>query len=282
MFRRLFILLACLVIGMVISSTITMFVGIDSAKKVRILTVIQDMFAFILPAVATAMLSSRLPARFLSIEKGFNIWAFILAAVLLVVSMPLQNAIIHWNESIALPESMSSLERWMMASEETARTTINMMMGGTTIGDLVMGILIVGILAAIGEELFFRGALQRILQGNKANAHAAIWIAAIIFSAFHFQFYGFVPRLLLGALFGYLVWWSGSLWLPIAVHALNNSIVVASEWHARCTDSENFTETLGTDSFAAVTVSALLTVATLILIRRVTRKASQPTQDSAQ
>jgi hypothetical protein len=92
-----------------------------------------------------------------------------------------------------------------------------------------MSILIIGVLTGLAEELFFRGALQGLFFSTRINRHAIIWIVAIIFSALHFQFYGFIPRMLLGAYFGYLVWWSGSLWTSVAIHALNNSIVAVSQ-----------------------------------------------------
>ncbi len=78
--------------------------------------------------------------------------------------------------------------------------------------------------------IFFRGALQRIMATGGVSAHAAIWIAAFVFSAFHMQFFGFLPRLLIGAFFGYLLWWSGSLWLPVCAHALNNTMALVLEW----------------------------------------------------
>lgn len=93
-----------------------------------------------------------------------------------------------------------------------------------------MNILVIGVLTGIGEEFFFRGALQRMLVWCRVNHHVAIWTAAFIFSSLHFQFFGFVPRLLLGAFFGYMYWWSGNIWVNSFAHALNNSLVIISTW----------------------------------------------------
>ncbi|MDE6491112.1 MAG: CPBP family intramembrane metalloprotease, partial [Muribaculaceae bacterium] len=115
-------------------------------------------------------------------------------------------------------------------SEERARALTATLMGGGSVMDLIMGLLVVGVLAGVSEELFFRGALQRLLMTRPMNPHVAIWITAVIFSVFHFQFFGFFPRMLLGAFLGYAAWWSGSLWVPVVVHALNNMLVVLASW----------------------------------------------------
>ena len=72
----------------------------------------------------------------------------------------------------------------------------------------------------------FRGCLQTILLKWMRNKHTAIWITAILFSAFHMEFFGFLPRLLLGALFGYFVAWSGSIWPSVWGHFVNNGTAV--------------------------------------------------------
>ncbi|MDE6269714.1 MAG: CPBP family intramembrane metalloprotease, partial [Muribaculaceae bacterium] len=92
-------------------------------------------------------------------------------------------------------------------------------------------ILIIGVAAGVSEELFFRGALQRLLSTGGMSTHAAVWTAAVVFSAMHLQFFGFVPRMLLGAYFGYLLVWSRSIWLPAAAHALNNTVYVIMQWY---------------------------------------------------
>ena len=140
------------------------------------------------------------------------------------------NAIIEWNKSWHLPESFQSLEQFFRQLEDGAEATTNILMNGASIPSLIVSVLIVGVLAGFSEELFFRGALQRILGQTRLNIHVTIWLVAFIFSAFHFQLFGLVPRMLLGAFFGYLLWWSKSLWLPIILHVLNNSIVVIATY----------------------------------------------------
>jgi membrane protease YdiL (CAAX protease family) len=85
---------------------------------------------------------------------------------------------------------------------------------------------VVAVLAGVSEELLFRGVLQNIILKTTKNPHLAIWFTAFTFSFIHFQFYGFVPRMLLGALFGYLYFWTKSLWIPMFAHIVNNGFTL--------------------------------------------------------
>ena len=104
------------------------------------------------------------------------------------------------------------------------------------------------------------------------KAHIAIWITAIIFSAVHFQFYGFIPRVLLGAFFGYLALWSGSLWLPIFAHALNNSLVVISTWLTKRNTIDIDINKIGTEysseSLLFIAISVIATILGIIILYR--------------
>jgi len=93
-------------------------------------------------------------------------------------------------------------------------------------GSFLLNMLMVAVIPAVGEELLFRGVIQKLLQKLVNNAHLAIIITAILFSAMHFQFYGFLPRWIMGIILGYLFYWSGNIWYPIIAHFLNNGFQV--------------------------------------------------------
>lgn len=120
----------------------------------------------------------------------------------------------------------SAFEAMFKSGEESAAQMTKAMLQSTGTGDMVLTFLCIAVLPAIFEEVFFRGAMQPLLAKMTKNVHLAIWITAALFSAFHMQFYGFLPRLLLGVLMGYLVVWSGSLWTSILAHFFNNAIAV--------------------------------------------------------
>lgn len=221
------------IIGMFISGFFAQFITYfwgESTTTLRIATVLQNVFFFIIPAIIIALFITKLPADFLRLRKMPSLKSILYTSFIILFSIPAMNFIIYCNESVVLPEFLSGLESSLKALEEANREQINILLGEPTIGSLILSILIIGILTGLGEELFFRGALQNIFHTRPMNPHLAIWITAIIFSALHFQFYGFIPRILIGAFFGYLVLWSGSIWLPIFAHALNNSLVVITSW----------------------------------------------------
>lgn len=240
----------------------------------RISAVIQDMFVFIVPAIGMAMVMTRLPAQLLAVDRFPTLKTAILALGVLIVSIPAMNCIIEWNQSLHLPQSMAAVEEYFRALEQNATDATNMLIANSSIPALLVAILIVGVLAGFSEELFFRGAFQRVLSMMHMNHHVAIWTAAIVFSAFHFQIFGFVPRMLLGAFFGYTLYWTGSLWLPIILHIFNNSLVVIAAYHKPAGEGvANGIDTFGGSlsspiEIASVILSILMVTAGIYLLSK--------------
>lgn len=242
----------------------------NQTAMIRISAVLQDVFVFMLPAVVTAIFMTRLPARFLFIENLPRLWPLMLGVAILYASIPWIECVIQWNKSIGFPDSMKGVEQTLREMESAAEEMVGGMLKGGSVVSLIASICIVGVLAGLSEELFFRGAMLRLFVMTRINYHVAIWAVALIFSFLHFQLFGFVPRLLLGAYFGYLAWRSKCLWIPIIAHMLNNSTVVVSEWLER----ENG-ETVGlaatfNPDWTIVTASLILTVIGLCLFWKAT------------
>lgn len=262
--QRLFLLLCmfliCYMLTMVLSFVLGNVLSDKPATALRMSAIVQDVVVFIIPAVATSVIVCRNPAALLCLNTP-RIKILFLVVVMLFVSIPAQEAVIYWNYNISLPESMSGFEKMSRSLEEAASATLRVMLGETGIGALVLNILIVGVAAGFAEELLFRGCFQRLLVTGGVNVHAAIWIVAFCFSALHMQLFGFVPRMLLGAYFGYLLLWSGSIWVPVVAHTLNNMMYVLSAWNtARTAGVESLSDdpvlwniwaTLGSVAFTA-------------------------------
>jgi uncharacterized protein len=150
--------------------------------------------------------------------------ALLLGGMLAVVFLPLLEASLSFNDLLA-PEG-SWLHGVLKETEERSRQLYETLLRLKSPGDVLIAIVIAALIPAIGEELAFRGVLQGLIGRSTRNMHAAVWISALIFSLYHMQFYGFIPRMLLGAMFGYLTWWSGSVWAGAAAHFINNLITV--------------------------------------------------------
>lgn len=192
----------------------------------RLLQFISAIGTFLIPSLLVAWLFHRNPKEYLHITK-ISDWTSVLGVLIsMLLIMPLINLTVYWNESLSLPEWLAPIENWMRQQEDTMQHFTEILIHGDGFFPLLSNLIVVALTAAITEEFLFRGALLGIIGKWIRNRHAVIWTVAILFSAFHLQFYGFIPRMLLGAYFGYLLVWSKSIWLPICAHFFNNAMSV--------------------------------------------------------
>ncbi len=252
---KLLILLFLSVSGLIITSLSSVLLykysncTKDNVLKISLL--IQQIFVFALPAIIAAKLAFGNVKQSLLLDtiksKGV-LWAILF----IIIAIPAIDTLAQLNTKIHLPNFLSDIETWMRETEAQTNAITERLLSVTTIKGLITNILIIALAAAISEELLFRGFLQRIFE-EKFNHHVAIWTTAFIFSAIHFQFLGFIPRMLLGASFGYMAVWSRSLWVPIIAHFLNNAIGVVAAYlnNNQIVDIEleNFSYTAGAISF---------------------------------
>ena len=156
-----------------------------------------------------------------------NKYLLILPTMLLVVvSLPFVSYLVQWNESLVLPDFLSQFEIWAKEKEEFLKKITQAMTKLDSGFELIVGMLVIALLPALGEELVFRGYLQNKFVQLFGSVHVAIWLSAFLFSAIHFQFYGFVPRMILGAIFGYLYLFTGQFHLPVIAHFTNNGLML--------------------------------------------------------
>ena len=160
------------------------------------------------------------------IKKDSSLIVIGVTALLVISFMAINSVFIEWNANIVFPDFLKEFGDWARARETQAEELFKFFTTFNSTGEFLFGLVVIALLPAIGEELVFRGMLQPEIFRASGNHHMAIWVSAIIFSAFHMQFFGFVPRMLLGALFGYLYVWSGNLLLPMFAHFVNNGFSV--------------------------------------------------------
>ena len=185
-----------------------------------------------------------------------------------------------------LPEALSGIENWMRTMEDAAELMVEKFMKVETMPGLFFNIFMIGMLPALGEELMFRGVIQRIFTNWTKNYHWAIWITAFLFSAMHMQFYGFLPRMVLGAMFGYLLVWTRTMWVPIVAHLANNTMGVMGYFLINKGVVTKDVDELGAGpgQVSLVIISVILTGLLLFLIyRREQGKIKMPVnQDDSQ
>jgi len=198
----------------------------DYPVYLRDMQFLSQIGGFVFPALLVAYLNSENYKDYLYLNTPFKGSIVFWAMLSMILVQPFLNLITQWNQQMVLPDFMKSVEDYIKSMEDNATKLTEAMLQTKNIPTIIFNILIVAVFAAIGEEFLFRGALQRIFGQMIRNKHIVIWSVAFIFSFIHFQFYGFVPRLLLGAYFGYLLDFSKNLWIPILAHFTNNFLGV--------------------------------------------------------
>ena len=224
---------------------------------------------FIIPPFILAWLFSVRPLEYLSLDRSTQKNSLFLVAIIMVVATPLVNFLGETNAQMHFPEFLKGVEEWMRDSEKKAAELTKIFLDMKTPGDLFFNLFMIALLPAIGEELVFRGVVQKIFHQWSRNAHVAVWTTAILFSAMHMQFYGFMPRMLLGAMLGYMLVLSGRLWLPILAHFINNAGAVVLTYLFQHNLSSLNPDEVGTGSdFTGAGVSLALTVLLFVILYR--------------
>lgn len=240
--------------------------------------VVQSIGLFVAPALVLGWLYHGNFSEYLQINRTTKFTSYLYAGLSILMLIPLINYIGEINSQMKLPDSMSGLENWMREMEETAKVLTDKFMKVEGISGLLFNVFMIAVLPAVGEELLFRGVIQRIFTTMTKNYHWGIWIAAFIFSAIHIQFYGFIPRFLLGAMFGYLLVWTGTMWVPILAHFVNNIMGVIGYY---LIDKGSISKDIeqwgtGTEQFPLVLFSLSSTGLLLFLIYRNSMKTKIP------
>ena len=207
---------------------------------------IQSVGVFIIPPFIIALVLSDKPLDYLQIRKCPDLQSVVLVFAIIFFSNPLINWLNEINAKLSLPEWLNSVQLWMQNSEDQANKITEAFLSTNSVSSVFKNIIMIGILPAIGEELLFRGIVQQLFKKIYGNAHAAIWISAALFSALHLQFFGFLPRLVLGAMFGYMLEWSRTLWLPMIAHFVNNGSAVVVYYLVSKGSMENSLDKTGT------------------------------------
>ncbi len=184
------------------------------------------LFGFILTPLLHQQFIDRTSLPQLLSTRTTEVLPLALVLVLVLAFMPVNAMIMEWNISVDFGPLSPAFQEWAFAKEEELRELTEYLTRFESFGGLMVGLIVIAVLPAVGEELVFRGIVQRRCYTLVSNPHVAIWLSAFIFSAIHLQFFGFFPRLLLGALFGYIYYWSGNLWYAIFAHFVNNGFTL--------------------------------------------------------
>lgn len=232
----------------------------------KIMQLILTLFTFLLAPIAVGYIWYEKPTDAYSLNRKPPVKMIFLVILLMFAITPLINLLSYVNEQMVLPGFMKNIEVYFKEMEDAAAQLTEKMLVMNTTSDLIVNLIVMAVAPALCEELYFRGTLLNIFSEGR-NRHAAIWIVAIIFSLIHFQMYGFIPRMILGALLGYLMMWSGSIWVPVIAHFTNNAMAVITSGFGQTNEQLKKLEDIGkAETFWYGIVSLLITV---LIIREI-------------
>ena len=250
-----------------------MLQDVKNPLTLQVLKVIQTgstIGTFIVPAWVLAYLFHGDPKEYLQLRKLARATSLLWVGLGMLTAVPLINLLGDLNSKMHLPSFLAPVEQWMRDSEDKAAVLTKAFLDMPDPGALLFNLFMIALLPAIGEECLFRGVVQRLFSEWSGKKQVGIWAAALLFSAMHLQFYGFVPRLLLGALLGYLLLWSGSIWLPMLAHFLNNAaaVIAAYLYQHQLINANPDTLGLGPEQFMVLLASIVLTALFFVLGKR--------------
>ena len=282
---QLLLLLVSLLLGAIFSSLIgtgIFFMLHGTAGNImhypgmmRMMQLISAIGTFLFPALAVAWLCSPDPEAYLCIKRKTDTKILLLVLASMILMSPTVTLTALLNKQMVLPSFMAPVEAWMQTQEALAEQLTNTLLAGDGLLTFLSNLVVMALMAGITEEFLFRGALQRIIGQWTANHHIVIWSAAILFSAFHLQFYGFLPRMLLGAYFGYLLYWRRNIWIPVFAHFANNAFAVIGMSDNRLKENEFITGDISNANLLPYSALAVITLLLFIVCVQRIRKTIQ-------
>jgi hypothetical protein len=233
----------------------------------KYLQIVNQLGLFIFPPILFAYWASRKIASYLHLNIVPQLRTIVISIIIIFVALPFISWLGEINKNMNLPESLAGIEIWMERMELEANHLIIAFLNVKGFSGMLFNVFMIAVIPAIGEEFLFRGVVLRLFKEWTKNIHVAVLISAILFSALHMQFYGFLPRLMLGLLLGYMFVWSGSLWVPMLIHFINNAFAIVYIYATGSMELLNSdVESIGSSDSAIVTVASAVFLIFLMLI----------------
>ena len=265
---QLFLLLFIVLIGNLLSSFLALGIlhaysggNVDffqSPNMVRLLQFITSIGTFLVPSLVWGWLCSNSVKESLFIKTLPNAKVLWFAFFGLLMIEPTISLTEYLNRQMILPDFLEPIENWMREKEEAIKQLTTTLLSEKGFFAFISNLIVIAITAAVAEEFLFRGALLRIVGKWISNYHLVIWVIAFIFSAIHMQFYGLIPRMLIGAYLGYLLYWSKTIWLPILIHFANNAIAVIGMSNGNLQEYELVTGELSKEAILPLTIVSII------------------------
>ncbi|MDT8402124.1 MAG: CPBP family intramembrane glutamic endopeptidase [Bacteroidales bacterium] len=234
----------------------------------KYLQTFQHISMFLLPSLAIAFFMRGDAHSYLGLNNKPGLTSASLSILFIILIIPLNSYLSWFNSRLDLPGWLEGLENWMAGKESQSERLTLILMDAGSVGGLMINILIVALIPAVGEEFLYRGVLQNIFTRWLRSGHLGLILTALLFSAAHLQFYGFIPRFILGLGFGYLYLYSGNIWLPVLAHLVNNLIPTILAFFVGWESVNSAIDEFSAGDGLIATIPALIALLVLFNIRR--------------
>lgn len=246
--------------------------SINSTEEISVLKIFQfvnQMSLFVIPVLALAWFIRKDKPNFICFHNIYDISQLVAIITLYIAAIPLIQYSLQLNSQLQLPESMQAIQDWMKNKEDIAANLTNKFMETTEWSSYFVNILVMAVMPAIGEELLFRGLLTRWVGKLTSNININIAITSFIFSAFHMQFFGFIPRFILGMILGYTYYFTQSIWSSILLHFVNNAVTVTIYFYVYKSNLGVNPEDVGTvDNLFLIIISIFAVIGILAWLKK--------------
>lgn len=198
----------------------------EAVNFIKVFQFFSQLGTFILPVLFFSYLVSNEPASYLKLDRKPRTLYLSISFLLIFMALPFINYLESINQGLQLPDMLSGMENWIREKEDAATRLTEIIIKTNSLGGFFVNLIIVALIPAFGEELLFRGTILKLTNDVVKNLHWAVIISAALFSAFHLQFYGFLPRFALGLILGYIFVITNNLWIPMFIHFINNAAAI--------------------------------------------------------
>ena len=262
-FQFLGAFLAAWIYGFSVSDVLALGAYDDSryVAASKMIQMLGSVGTFIIPAFLFSYLFDGDLFSYYKFRNPTGMAPMLLVILMMVSVIPFINYMAEINLKMEIP--IRALDQLLRTLESTAEEMMVAFTATKSFGGLLMNLLMIGVIAAVGEELIFRGLIQRLMTQMIKNPHLAILITALLFSAFHFQFFSFLPRFVLGLVLGYLMYYGQSIWYPILAHFVNNAMGVIYYYFNSRGSADDMLEEIGTSTL--IPVAAVVSLALFLL-----------------
>ena len=240
----------------------------------KLLQIVGALGTFVFSSFLLSFLYTGKWTGFFPFGKKLNLPALLLLVIIMITALPFVNMLTELNMNFKLP--FDKIENYLRNLEDQTESLMMVMIQADTIGALMVNLFMIALIPAIGEELVFRGLIQKHLSDLFRNPHIGVLLASVIFSLAHFQVYSFLPRFFLGMILGYTFVYGKSIWYPMVAHLVNNGFGVLFYYFYNQGKANESLEEIGTPSMLPMAaLASILLVAGMMFVWVKMMKANQ-------